>query len=154
MNQYQTIQRNIPISKIILALLIALTVISPVYANQHSVGDVTIHYNALNTASIPAEVASKYNISRGARTGMVNITVMKNNQPVIANIFGHGRNLASQLKELAFKEIKEEDAIYYIATFTFNDQETVIFDLQIRPEKQGILIPLQFKQQMYTEKAR
>lgn len=123
-------------------------------ANQHTVGDVTIHYNALNTAAIPAEVASRYKISRGARTGMINITIMKNNKPVIANVFGNGKNLAGQLKELAFKEITEEDAVYYIATFTFNDRETVIFDLQIQPQKQGILMPLQFKQQMYIERTR
>lgn len=120
------------------------------FANQHSVGDITIHYNALSTANIPAEVASQYGITRSERTGLINISVMKKDTPVIANIFGHGKNLAGQLKELAFKEIKEDKAIYYIATFTFRNSEKLTFDLQIQAEKKGILLPLQFKQQLFA----
>ncbi|TQV85359.1 DUF4426 domain-containing protein [Aliikangiella coralliicola] len=120
-------------------------------ANEHTVGDVTVNYNALSAAMIPAEVASQYGITRSGRTGIVNIAVSKSGEPVIANIFGHGKNLAGQLKELAFKEIKEEKAIYYIATFTFRDGEKLIFDLQVQAEKKGILIPVKFKQQLYTQ---
>jgi len=129
---------------------IALLTLS-VNANQHSVGDVTIHYNALSTANIPAEVASQYKITRSNRTGMVNISVMKNDKAVEANIFGNGKNLAGQLKELAFKEVREEDSVYYIATFTFTNKETIRFDLQVQPERKGKLIPLQFKQQLYAD---
>ena len=120
-------------------------------ANQHTVGDITIHYNALSTALIPAEVAAQYKITRSGRTGLVNISVMKNGEPVIANIFGHGKNLAGQLKELAFKEIREEKSVYYIATFSFSDGEKLSFDLQVQADKKGKLIPLQFKQQLYKE---
>lgn len=120
-------------------------------ANQHSIGDTTIHYNALNSALIPAEVAAQYGITRSNRNGLVNISVIKSGKPVIANIFGHATNLAGQFKELAFKEVKEEKAIYYIATFSFSNAEKVNFDLQIQAEKQGLLIPLKFKQQLFSE---
>lgn len=120
------------------------------FANEQTVGDITIHYNALSSSNIPAEVASQYGINRSGRTAIVNIAVQKKGKPVIANIFGHGKNLAGQLKELAFKEIKEEKAIYYIATFTFSHGEKVSFDLQVQAEKSGKLIPLSFKQELFS----
>ena len=102
-----------------------------VFANEHTVGDVTIHYNAFNSSVISADVATQYHITRSGQTGIINISVMKNGKAVIANIFGHGKNLAGQLKELAFKEVKEDKAIYYIATFSFRSNEKLIFDLQV-----------------------
>ncbi|TQV74058.1 DUF4426 domain-containing protein [Aliikangiella marina] len=120
-------------------------------ANVHTIGDITIHYNALSTANIPAEVAAAYKIRRSGRTGIVNITVMKNDKPVIANVFGNGKNLTGQLKELAFKEIREDQAVYYIATFTFNNSEKLSFDLQIQPERKGKLIPLTFRQELFID---
>ncbi|MET1257138.1 DUF4426 domain-containing protein [Aliikangiella maris] len=137
-----------------LSFLFALTllVFSPLASTTpHTIGDITIHYNALSSSNIPPEVASQYGITRSQKTGIINISVQKNGKPVIANIFGHGKNLAGQLKELAFKEIKEDNAIYYIAAFNFSNAEKLSFDLQVQPEKQGILIPLQFKQQLFAD---
>ena len=122
-----------------------------VFANQHTVGEVTVHYNAFNSAIISADVATQYGITRSGQTGIINISVIKGDKPVIANIFGHGKNLLGQLKGLAFKEIKEDKAIYYIATFTFRSNEKLSFDLQIQPEKSGILLPLQFKQTLFVD---
>lgn len=122
----------------------------PASANEHSIGDVTIHYNAFSSTQLPAEVTSKYQLTRSGRVGVINITVMKNEKPVIANIFGHGKNLAGQLRELAFREIREEQAVYYIATFNFTNGEKLRFDLNIQVEKTGVLVPLQFKQQMFS----
>lgn len=122
-----------------------------VTANEQTVGDVTIHYNVFNSALISADVAAQYHITRSGQTGVINVSVMKNGKAVVANIFGHGKNLAGQLKALAFKEIKEDKAIYYIATFTFRSDEKLSFDLQVQPEKQGLLLPLKFKQTLYVD---
>ena len=134
-------------------LILPLLVVVPLFAaaNQQTVGDVTIHYNVLSSAFISAEAATQYGITRSKRTGIVNISVKKNGKAVIANIFGNGKNLTAQLKKLAFKEIKEGDAIYYIATFSFRNKERLSFDLQVQPEKKGKLLSLKFKQQLYTE---
>ncbi len=144
-------KRSVLILKYII-FSITCFVIAPIsQANVHTIGDITIHYNALSSANIPAEVAAAYKIRRSGRTGIINITVMKNNKPIMANIFGNGKNLTGQLKELAFKEIREEQAVYYIATFTFSNAEKLSFDLQVQPERKGKLIPLQFKQQLYVD---
>ncbi|MCW8880076.1 MAG: DUF4426 domain-containing protein [Kangiellaceae bacterium] len=133
------------------SIFVAMAFSQLVIANTHTVGDITIHYNALSTSHLSAEVASQYGITRSGRTGIVNIAVQNKGKAVIANIFGHGQNLTGQLKNLAFKEIKEENAIYYIAIFTFINGEKLSFDLQVQPEKQGKLIPVQFKQELFTQ---
>jgi len=70
-------------------------------------------------------------------------------EAVIANVFGHATNLIGQLKKLAFKEVKEDNAIYYLATFPINNAETLKFDLQIQPNKAGKLLPLSFRTQVF-----
>jgi len=144
-------KRTVSILKSLIFAIGSLFIAPLSYANVHTIGDITIHYNALSSANIPAEVAAAYKIRRSGRTGLVNITVMKNGKPVIANIFGNGKNLTGQLKALAFKEIREEQAVYYIATFTFSNGEKLSFDLQVQPERKGKLIQLNFKQELYVD---
>lgn len=149
------IHNSLKITKLIKTFLFSLSlsvfIILPTHANEQTVGDVTIHYSAFNSALISAEVAAQYGITRSAKTGVLNISVLKNNKSVFANVFGHGKNLLGQLKELGFKEIKEDQAIYYIATFNFANAEKLIFDLQIQAEKAGKLLPLKFKQTLYID---
>ena len=125
-------------------------------ANEHTVGEYTVHYNLLNSSLIQPKIATQYGIKRSKNIGMLNISVMKKSEDgkdaaVISNIFGHGASLAGQVKSLAFKEIREADAIYYIATFAISDQERLSFDLQVQPEKTGKLIPLKFKKQVFVD---
>ncbi len=154
MNNFYSVIAQLKRLKKILVLLCLSTLSLTSHANQFSIGDVTIHYNAMNSSVIPAEVAAQYGIKRSDRIGLINISVLKNGHPVIANIFGHGKNLIGQLKELAFKEIKEDKAVYYIATFNFSNAEKLSFDLQVQAEKTGSLIPLEFSQQLFSEQKK
>ena len=129
-------------------------------AEQHTVDDYTIHYNLLNSSFIEAKTATQYGIKRSKNIGLLNISVIKKSdtdpaastgKAVISNIFGHGASLAGQVKSLAFREIKEGDAIYYIATFPINNAERLSFDLQVQPEKVGKLIPIKFKKQVFID---
>jgi hypothetical protein len=129
---------------------------SKIAAEQHTVGDFTVHYSLINTSFLEPEVATQYGLKRSKNIAMLNISVLKKSDaemgtPVICNVFGNGRSLSGQFKELAFREIKEDKAIYYIATFAIGNGERLSFDLQIQPEKQGKLIPIKFKQQVYTD---
>ena len=143
-----------------LIFLSSFFLVSFSFAEQHSVDDYTVHYNLLNSSFIEAAVATQYGIKRSKNIGLLNISVMKKSEKnpntgtgmaVISNIFGHGASLAGQVKSLAFKEIKEADAIYYIATFPINNGERLSFDLQVQPEKVGKLIPLKFKEQVFID---
>ncbi len=125
-------------------------------AGQHTNGLYTIHYSLLNSSFIQAETANQYKIKRSKNIALLNISIIKNigsdnGIAVIGNIFGNASNQLSQLKKLAFKEIKETDAIYYIATFPINNAERVTIDIEVQPEKKGQLIPIKFKQQVYID---
>ncbi len=138
------------------SLLLAFLFSSPVVAEQHTMGDYTVHYNLLNSSFIEPKIATQYGIKRSKNLGLLNISVIKKSDKaegtaVISNIFGHGASLAGQVKSLAFKEIKEADAIYYIATFPINNGERLSFDLKVQPEKVGKLIPIKFKKQVYVD---
>jgi len=137
------------ISLYLLSLLVLLGVNAQ--ANVHSVEDYDIHYSVINTSALSPDVASKYGIERSQRVAMVNIAVQRKGKPVPANVFGKGRNLTGQLIDLRFNEVIEGDAIYYLATYRINDGEKIQFELQVQPEKKGVLIPLNFSKQMYVQ---
>lgn len=125
-------------------------------AQQHTVGDYTVHYNLLNSSFIEPKLATQYRLKRSRNIALLNISVIKKSDtpegtPVISNIFGHATSLSGQFKELAFKEVKAGDAIYYLATFPINNGERLNFDLKVQPNKQGKLIPIKFKKQVYID---
>lgn len=125
-------------------------------ANEHTVGEFTVHYSLVNSSMLEPKVATQYGIKRSKNIALLNISIIKKSDeemgtPVIANVFGNGKNLIGQLKELAFKEVKEENAIYYLATFAIRHGERLSFDLQVQPEKQGKLIPIKFKQEVFAD---
>lgn len=127
-----------------------------VVAEEHTVGDFTVHYNLLNSSFIDAKIATQYGLKRSGNIAMLNFSIIQKSDvpegtPVIANVFGHGTSLAGQVKELAFKEIKEGKAIYYIATFPIHNAERLSFDIKVQPLKSGKLIPIAFKKQVYVE---
>ena len=137
-------------------LPILLLFIASIQAEQHTVGNYTVHYNLLNSSFIEPQIATQYRIKRSRNIALLNISVIEksntpNGTPVISNIFGHGTSLAGQVKELAFKEIKAGDAIYYIATFPINNGERLNFDLKVQPNKLGKLIPIKFKKQVFID---
>ena len=134
-----------------LVLIVILMPASALYADEHKVGDVSVQYSVLNTSFLSAEVAAQYGLTRSKKTGLVNISVKKNGRGITANVFGHAKNMAGQIKELAFKEVKESSAVYYLATFSINNAEKLKFDLQVQPEKQGILVPLGFSKQLFVD---
>ncbi|HSH27902.1 MAG TPA: DUF4426 domain-containing protein [Wenzhouxiangella sp.] len=105
------------------------------------IGDYRVHYSAMNTRMLPAEVASAYGITRSGNRAMINITVLSKadshgqmDAPVSASVEASAVNLTGQRREISLREIREEDAIYYIGTFRIANEETLTFDVSVRPE--------------------
>jgi len=132
----------------------------PVTAGEFVIDDVTVHYSLVNSSVIEPKISTLYNLKRSKNRALLNISVVKNLtkedtregkvKGLTANIFGQAVTLVGHLKKLDFKEIKEENAVYYIATFPISNGERLSFDLKIQPNKVGKLIPIKFKQQVYT----
>jgi len=111
-----------------------------------------IHYIALPSTFLQADIAQKYNIKRSRYNGVINISVLdkkSNDKAVSASLSGTGKNLLGQSQTLSFTEIKEGDSIYYIADFPFTNEEIVNFNIIIKtPKKTNIL---KFQHKFYTD---
>lgn len=134
--------------------LILLTFNITYAENAYDYGDYTIHYNALQTTSLSQKIAQSYGITRSKNRGMLNITVLKKTHealpsPVIATVSAHAKNLNNQIKTIEIREIREQDAIYYIAEFNISDGELLNFTLNINPENSSPQT-IRFDKQFFT----
>jgi hypothetical protein len=60
-------------------------------------------------------------------------------------------NLTGQLKNVTMRMIQEQEAIYYIGETPVANQETLIFDISVRPDGVEEAFDVRFKRQFYTD---
>ncbi|TDR41637.1 uncharacterized protein DUF4426 [Tahibacter aquaticus] len=116
-----------------------------------------VHYNALSTDMLPAEVARQYKFSRSSKQGLVNIAVQQlgsDSQPVAvaAKVSGTAANLAGQRSELAVREIREADAVYYLGEFDVRGSDTINFSIDITPAGSKRSYQLKFSKNYVTDR--
>ncbi len=138
-----------------LALLLALIAGNAMAENAKEFGDYVVHYNAFRSDTLSADIAKKYNLTRRNNRAIVNIAVLKKvmhttGKPTAAKISGHVSNLTGQLKKLAFREIREGNAIYYLSETKFTDGEFLKFELKITPEGESQPARLKFDKRFFT----
>lgn len=117
-------------------------------------GRFQIHYIALPTTLLTPKVASTYGIKRSSYNGFINIsildTVLDGNPAVSGKVTGEAVNLTGKIVKLDFKEIKESNAIYYIASIPFRHKEQ--FTIKVRAvNKDGLNSQVNFTQQFYVD---
>ena len=59
-------------------------------------------------------------------------------------------NINNQLREIDFREVKEEGAIYYLAELSVSNGETLNFSLKITPEGEKDTYQFSFQEQFVT----
>ena len=146
------------IKRLITGWLTALLLTVPAVAaadNSRDFGQYVIHYNAMASDFIPAEVARKYRITRSRNRGLINITVLKKvlgnpGKPVHAHVEVSALNLVGQGRHIRMREIREGNAIYYIGEFGVANEETLKFDIRARPQGTQEVVDVRFSQDFYT----
>ena len=123
--------------------------------NSRVFGDYVVHYNAFRSDTLSPEIAKAYELTRRNNRIIINITVLKKvmgtpGKPVSATVAGNASNLTGQLKNLEFREIKEDTAIYYLAELKVSDGEFLKFKLNITPETEEGPARLQFSKRFFT----
>ena len=96
-------------------------------------GPYRIHYTAIPSTLIPAEVASRHGIKRSENTILVNVSLHRADKPVLAEISGSVVNLLEQQTDLVFKEVNEQDAIYYLAIHIAMPTDLLRFIVVVTP---------------------
>ena len=148
--------------KIMMAALLSLLVIAfPALAERGEqkqvFGDYEVHYIGLTTTSIDPDVARAYQIERSGSLGFLNVSVIRRGAneeigtPIKAQVEGTVRNLIGQSSPLVFKEIRETNAIYYVNTLRFDEEETYRISLKVKPEGSDRTFDVNFSQRFYKE---
>lgn len=142
------------INKLILTALLAFSCASYTNAeNMKKMDDINVHYMAINSTFLTPEIAKAYGLERSRFKGLVNISVLDNSQkgnPAKTVIMtGKARNDVGQIKSLEFTEIKEGNAVYYLAQVSYANEETIYFDINISDK--GKQHNLKFSQKFYVD---
>ncbi|QYJ85224.1 DUF4426 domain-containing protein [Shewanella mesophila] len=136
-------------------LLLSLGIATNAFAEQkQSVGNYDIHYVALGSTFITPTIAKSYGIQRSSYTGLVNISVLdksvEGNPAIPVEISGIANNLLDARIDLVFREIREGDAIYYIAEVPYRDDQEINFQIAIKYGK-TLNTQVTFKQKFYVD---
>lgn len=124
--------------RLITALLAACLSLSAVAADaikgerKEVFGDVTVHYNTFNSTYLTPDIAKAAELIRSKNQGVINVSVIKDGKPLIAQVTGTVKDLTSQSVPLTFRQITEQGAIYYIAQYPVEQQETRTFEIKVQ----------------------
>ena len=99
---------------------------------KETFGDVTVHYNTFNSTFIQPDIAKAAELIRSKNQGVINVSVIKAGQPMVASVTGSVKDLTSKTVPLNFKQITEQGAIYYLAQYPVDQQEVRTFEIKVQ----------------------
>ncbi|VAW80140.1 FIG003551: hypothetical protein [hydrothermal vent metagenome] len=124
--------------------------------NSQDFGNYVVHFNALNTNYLPPAITREYGLKRSKNRGMINVAVLRKvmgttGTPVAAEISASATNLTGQKRDIALREVREGNAIYYIGDFPISHEETLRFKLHVKPGDDGEANEVKFTHKFYTQ---
>lgn len=137
-------------------LVLLLTTFGVFAENSTKIPGYTIHHNALPTASLDPAIANQYKIQRSKIRGMLNVSVIKEvpgttGEPVEAIVMAKATNIRGQLISIPMRQVTEQDAIYYLGEYRIADQETLNFELQVKPQGVSRFYKAKLSQQFFID---
>jgi len=120
-------------------------------------GPYELHYSVVNTTFLDPKVAATYNITRGEKRAILNLSVREHisdeqgnrTEARPMNLKGKTWGLI-QNQPLEFQQVKEGPATYYIAEFKFINEEWRFFEVYFRPEGARETYTFKLKHQLYV----
>ncbi|MDX1676260.1 DUF4426 domain-containing protein [Arsukibacterium sp.] len=96
-------------------------------------GNWDVHYMALPATFLTPEVAVQYDIQRSKFNGVINISVLETStqQPQQVAIKGVAKDLFGRQRQLDFKQVTEGDAVYYLATVPYQNEQLYNFTIDV-----------------------
>lgn len=135
---------------IVALALLSLAHSVPVQAEQfQQLGRFEAHYSVIPTTLLKPAIAADYDITRARDRALVNIALIDpQSGPVPAEVSGSVRDLLSVERRLQFTEVREGEAVYYLATIEHGDEETMRFFVDVETPD-GVSHRLEFQQKLY-----
>ena len=115
-----------------------------------------IFYTAFNSSFIQPDIAQLYELTRGSDQGLVNIAVVKSSPEgdslgLPVKVSGSATNLIMQTNQLDFTEIRDGEAVYYLAPFEFENEEVIHFDIEVEVAANTAPLSFRFTRTFYED---
>lgn len=137
-----------------LALLSSNMLALSVSAQQSEMfGPYELHYSVVNSTFLEPNIAANYGITRGKNHAFINLAVREHTQSGTTSraVLVKGKTWdLMQNQTLEFQEVREGEAVYYIAEFKFINEEWRFFEVYFRPEGADKTYTFKFKHQLYV----
>ncbi|ROL77249.1 DUF4426 domain-containing protein [Pseudomonas vranovensis] len=98
---------------------------------QEVFGDTTVHYSTFISTFLQPDIAKAAQLVRSKHQGVINVSVVKAGKPLVTQVSGTITDLTSKSVPLEFKQINEPGAIYYLAQYPVEQQETRTFKIEV-----------------------
>lgn len=142
----------------VLALMASALLLAPAVQaeNSQDFGNTVVHFNAFSSTILSPQVAKAYGITRSGSRALVNIAVLGKKMettgvPQASKVEGTGTNLNGQVKNLTFREIREDGAIYYLSELRVNNEDTIRFDIRVTPDGASEPLVVKFNKQFFVD---
>ena len=128
----------------------------PVTETMQDFGDYVLHFNALTTDRLTAEIARRHGIVRSSNRAMLNVSILRKEEgsvgiPVRGTVEVSAANLTGQLKNVNLREITEADAIYYIGESSVADGETLVYSIDATPTDESGPLSVRYMKQFFVD---
>jgi hypothetical protein len=115
-------------------------------------GDFQVHFNAVRTDELTADVARAYGIERSANRVLLNVSMLRKGAdgrttPVDGTVTARAYNLNGQLKDLEIRRITEGSSVYFIGEVGISSTEILVFEISASPRDQPGQYSVQFKRE-------
>src|SRR5690554_7424957 len=119
-------------------LAVAVLLAAQVQAGEKDFGQYQVHWSVFPSTFLDPEVAKANNLQRSKGIGIVNISIMTENEhgqpgPVGGQVEGQVANDIQQVNFLAFRRIQEGNAVYFIAQYQYRSGDLMTFNITARP---------------------
>lgn len=128
---------------------------APAKAQSTTEADGFVMYaNAIPSLDLAPGVARRSGLTRSRNRALLNIAVRRalpegGDVAVRADISATAINLGGQRQLLALREVREADAIYYLAEPRIAEGEALTFEVDARPEGASTVLQARFRQAFF-----
>jgi len=128
----------------------------PATENSKDFGEYVLYFNALNTDQLTPEIAREYGIVRSKSRAPLNVSIHRKvdngqTEAVTGAVSASAINLNGQLKTMSLREIREDQAVYYIGELAVTDGEVLIYTIDATPGNDPSRFTVRFKKQFFVD---
>lgn len=132
-------------------LCISTLATAPAWGQSHEVksGAYTLRASTVASNMLAASTAREHGIERSPTRGVLNVTLMKDQQTVAAEVEASARSLTGKSRPITLKPTTVNAYVSYTGSYDFVHGEVLDFNIKATPEGAGEPLNLSFRERMW-----